>query len=633
MIPTALLLALPILAAEPANYPLAASLELPSAATMRLDLGAEWLTHCPEPDSYMLLDSEGVEVPFAARSSDEGADWRREALSWEPVRSARGWAWMVQPPATGEPSHALRLTKLPRGSVVEVTVQPVDGGEPLQRAVLWNLPDTGAGTRMELPLGLAGAEGPWLVRAVWSEGAGWMRVGRDLGFEAIVARPWTVETVELSVQPEGPVISGPTTSDWQLGLPRAGLPLRGLELEIADPLFSRQLTLLEPSAGGQLDPVARGGLERLNYGEAWVDATGLTLTRRAPITLLMRLDDGRSAPLDVRSATVTLRGQALVVPGVAGGSYTLLGCGPSAAGYDLERLDDRLVEQPAQRVEAPAPEAHAAWVPASVGEGLLAAGPALDRSGFRWERTVTGPAGLVRVALDDHILANTRRGQPDLRFVDAEGRQLPFLLQDEPMGRRQVGLVPERQEFGSQSQLAIALPHAGLPARSLVLRSERTRFHREVTVYDGPATGGMRLTGATWQGVEEGESRLILPLDRPLSRQLTVVVDNGDNPPRPIEAIELITRGASAWLALPASSGASVLYGHGELAHPSYDLQLLRERVLTQPVQPASLGVAQELAPLPTEPPRKGLLLAAVALLSALLLGLIVRLMRSPQEG
>ncbi|MFH1464353.1 MAG: hypothetical protein ABIO70_08190 [Pseudomonadota bacterium] len=57
----------------------------------------------------------------------------------------------------------------------------------------------------------------------------------------------------------------------------------------------------------------------------------------------------------------------------------------------------------------------------------------------------------------------------------------------------------------------------------------------------------------------------------------------------------------------------------------------MRRRVLTQPVAAASLGPAEELKP----PPRdhgKGLVLATVAGLALLMLGLIARLLRS-QEG
>ncbi len=632
MIVSALLIAGLAAATEPASYPLAAELELPEATTLRLDLGPSWIGRCPDPSSYLLLDAGGREVPFAARSSDEGATWRRQELQWQPVRADRGWAWLVQGPSTGEATRALRLDRLPRGSVVEVWIRPQDDPGGGERHVLWNLPATGAGTRLDVPLDPAWSQGPWLVRAVWSEGAEWMRAGRDLGFEAVVAQPWTVDTVTLEIEPEGPVISGPTTSDWQLGLPRAGLPLRGLELQVADPLFSRALTLLDPDHSGRLERVGSGKLERVNYGEAWVDRTGIALSHTGSPELLLRLDDGRSAPLQLRSATVELRGQALVVPGIAGGSYTLLGCGPTGPGYDLERLEDRLAELPAHRASAPPPGSHGDWVPASVGEGLLAAGPELDRDGFGWERHVLGAAGLVRVPLDDHALAHTRPGQPDLRFLDASGRQLPYLLHAEPMGRKQAGLVPQRLEQGAESHITVVLPQAGLPARTLVLRSERTRFRRDVVVYDGPADVGIPLARAAWEGAEVGESRLVLRLDAQLGSELRVVIDNGDNPPLPIEDVELVTRAASAWLALPGAGGASMIYGHGTTAAPSYDLQLLRERVLTQPVEPASLGEPARLEPPPREPQSKTMLLVAVAVLSILLLGLIARVMRAPQE-
>jgi hypothetical protein len=69
---TVLLLAGTAVASDPASYPLAAEFELPEAEILRLDLGVEWLSQCPDPSSYLLLDEGGSEIPFAARSSDEG---------------------------------------------------------------------------------------------------------------------------------------------------------------------------------------------------------------------------------------------------------------------------------------------------------------------------------------------------------------------------------------------------------------------------------------------------------------------------------------------------------------------------------------------------------------------------------
>jgi hypothetical protein len=101
MIATALLLTGLAAAADPSGHPLAAEIELPRADTLRLDLGADWLQRCPDPDSYLILDAQGREIPFAARSSDAEGAPRREPLRWEPVRADRGWAWRVQGPASG----------------------------------------------------------------------------------------------------------------------------------------------------------------------------------------------------------------------------------------------------------------------------------------------------------------------------------------------------------------------------------------------------------------------------------------------------------------------------------------------------------------------------------------------------
>jgi hypothetical protein len=230
------------------------------------------------------------------------------------------------------------------------------------------------------------------------------------------------------------------------------------------------------------------------------------------------------------------------------------------------------------------------------------------------------------------VLAATRTGIPDLRFVDAQGRQLPYLLRQDPLGQSKRELQRHREEQGAKSVITVPLDPAGLPALRLVLHSERTNFQRQVQVFDGPIDSGILLARSAWDGAEEGPSRLVVDLSSQLGAQLTIVVDNGDNPPLPLDGIELITRGASAWLALPASGGVMAAYGHATLAAPRYDLQLLREQVLTQPVQQASLGTPSILEPPPAEPPKKGLLLAAVAVLTALLLALIVRLVKTPEE-
>jgi hypothetical protein len=622
---TVLLLAGTAVASDPASYPLAAEFELPEAEILRLDLGVEWLSQCPDPSSYLLLDEGGSEIPFAARSSDEGDDWRRERLRWEPLRRQGAPLWKVHPPASGEPVHALRVAGLPRGAVMELSVEAIGMKEPMVQGLLWNLPDSGAGTQLELPLGEAHGAGPWMVRARWSEGAGWVREGTDMGFEAVIAQPWTVETAALELIPEGAVPTGVSSSARLLRLPRAGLPLRGLELEVADPLFHREVELRGDDARG----LGSGTIRRIEMAELAVGSTAVDLRAVAPSELVIHMDDGRSAPLSVTGVELALRGQALVVPMVAPGRYTLLGCGPAAADYDLEQLEARLAELDPVRATAPLPAAHAAWVPASAGAGLLAPGPALEVQGFGWQRQIRGPAGLVRLPLDAQLLANTQPGQPDLRFVDEQGRQLPYLRRADPTGVLLPDRPSVREERGATSVVTLALDQAGQPVSSLVLRSDQGLFRRQVRVRDG--AGGSALASASWQGVEEGESRLVLELVRRVQGPLLVEIDNGDNPPLTLGSVDLVVPSVSAWLALPAG-GASAIYGQSGLSGPSYDLQLLRARVLSQPVGEAELGAPTMLTEPPRDPPRKILLLAAVAALSLLLLGLIVRLMKSPEE-
>jgi len=618
------------LASDPGAYPLTVDLVLPAAELVRVDLGADWLARCPDPHSYLLLDAEGNELPFAVRDSDAASPWRAVALTWQPERSQGRWTWRVHAPASGEPAHALRLAGLPRGAVAVVELRSLaDEGGSLQQ-VLWNLPGTGAGIKLDLELEKGLSNGPWRVSAAPAEGLPWRRAGFDMGFEALLAEPWGVQTVTLPLALDGPVPSGETSSDWSLRLPRAGLPLRGLSLRVEDSLFSREVSLLGVEGEAQR-PLGEGSLERLAFGPARVERTELALDVQAPDELVLRLDDGRSAPLGISGAQLAMRGVALVVPGDAGGEHRLFGCGSHLAAYDIERLGARLAEGVPARVVAGPPEPNAAWRPDAAGEGLLGAGPVLDTAGLRFERPVTGGPGLIRVALDDHVQANTHTSHRDLRFVDDQDRQLPFLLRAGGAGRLLDVSVGEPVQEHGRSVIHLQLPEDGVPAQALGLRSSRTHFRREVRATSGLQEGGPVLFSVHWQGADEGESRLVVPLHRKLPRDLLLTIDNGDNPPLPVDHVQLVAPSVHAWLSLPAQGSVRLLYGSEGLSAPSYDLELLRERVLTQPVEEARLGEVVEREP-PAPDRRSGLLLGAVALLSMLLLGLIVRLLRTPVE-
>ena len=64
-----LFLTLAAMAADPSSYPAQSALEGGSA--VRVDLSAEWLARCPDPTTYMVVSADGVELPYAVRTSDD----------------------------------------------------------------------------------------------------------------------------------------------------------------------------------------------------------------------------------------------------------------------------------------------------------------------------------------------------------------------------------------------------------------------------------------------------------------------------------------------------------------------------------------------------------------------------------
>ena len=92
--------------------------------------------------------------------------------------------------------------------------------------------------------------------------------------------------------------------------------------------------------------------------------------------------------------------------------------------------------------------------------------------GFRFRRPVPpGTPGLTALALDAHVLAHSPNLW-DLRLLDPERRQIPYLLErrDEPLSLELA--LPQGQPKGRATLYALALPQAGLPASRLVLETD-----------------------------------------------------------------------------------------------------------------------------------------------------------------
>jgi hypothetical protein len=291
----------------------------------------------------------------------------------------------------------------------------------------------------------------------------------------------------------------------------------------------------------------------------------------------------------------------------------------------------------ASQVERPAP------APA-----VAEPGAPLDPSGFRYQRPLApGDPGLVTLPLDAAALAHSQgpsRRFADVRVVDASNAQVPYLLErrDERLSldlelKPAMPQARERQDrSGSRSFYAITLPFENLPAPVIALQTSGTVFRRVVQLgVERPPDRRRReaafeqLTQAVWEhsdaAITPQPLELTFPSER--SRELLLIVDEGDNKPLPVTGVKLLLPGWQLRFHRPPGP-LRLLYGKDDIRGPHYDVAVLAPSVMTGPA--AVVDAEPERAPAPRAAivsPRAfwvGLGLAVV-----LLLGLLVRLISS----
>lgn len=279
--------------------------------------------------------------------------------------------------------------------------------------------------------------------------------------------------------------------------------------------------------------------------------------------------------------------------------------------------------------------------------GPTGPGAPLDPSGFRYQRAIApGDPGLVTLPLDAATLAHSQgpsRSFADVRVVDANNAQVPYVLERRE-DRLSVDLelrsvTPQTRDLkdrpGHRSFYAITLPVENLPDPVIALQTSATVFRRFVQIgVEQPPDRRRReaafeqVTQAVW---EHADAAAPPPLELGLrferSRELLLIVDEGDNKPLPITAVKLLLPGWRLRFHRPAGA-LTLLYGKDDIGRPRYDVAVGAPPLMT--------GEAREVAAEPErapEPPATimsprafwvGLGVAVV-----LLLGLLVRLITS----
>jgi hypothetical protein len=402
--------------------------------------------------------------------------------------------------------------------------------------------------------------------------------------------------------------SEPGRSRYRLSLPAAGLPVAALLFAVPEGDVFRTAIVRESrfrGAGAEPVELGRTRLVRMDRGRGPAAALRVPIDQPRGAELQLVIENGSNPPLALENVAA----EAAELPWIyfeAPGGPVLARYGNAAAKppqYDIEarRAAIRLDEVPEAVWDVPRPAAGGV-ADAGPSPAAPATGAKLDVSRFRYRRPLPeGNEGLVSLQLDAAVLAHSRGhngGFADVRVVDAEGNQIPYLLErrDEPLSI-DLPLEPapadrhvlQQQRAGSRSAYVITMPYPNLPAPRVVIETSERVFRRPLQIaVERPPDREHRdawldvLASTIWQHADQGTPAEPLEISlRPGDRvQLLLIVEEGDNRPLPIAAARLLL---PSWRLRFFKPGAAVslVYGSDSVAAPKYDLALLAPAVLS----------------------------------------------------
>ena len=215
-------------------------------------------------------------------------------------------------------------------------------------------------------------------------------------------------------------------------------------------------------------------------------------------------------------------------------------------------------------------------------------GASIDIRSFSVSREIPpGPVGLQALVLDAAVLAHAaHRGLGDVRLATTSGRQIPYLVEklDEPLSVALPPLAPtgpprgaslaNPRMPGTRSYYRLVLPYASLPRARLVFETTARVFDRELIVMSEPRESDTRrasvtrsIAGRRWTHTDPGmpAAPLVIDIDLPDSRDMLVVVDEGDNQALPLLPPRLLLPAYRLRFFRASEAPCLLLYGRADL--------------------------------------------------------------------
>lgn len=590
-------------------FPRRADVLVDAAGIARLPLPAEVLADVqPSLSDVRLLDSSGAEIPYVIDSGGgsepfdsqrvvpEVVDVTRDRLypDLRPIRYTERFTVVVPPdPVAGR--WVLQLTPSRREFVARVRVHD-EAGALLAEAPLFRLASLARG-RDTVVLPASGAERRVVV-SIESE-HDWLSPAFLLRGRSAEIGPDEIE-VPLA-------LSGKTrergASVYVLERP-VGLVPGALRVTTTTPWFDRTVEVWDEGAGRADAHLGSSRIARVDAGIVVADEREVPVRAAGGDRLLVRILDGDSPPLEAVEFHAVVQRPALVFHVATAGSpaATLVfgGNRVRAPQYDLAALRTRPGETPegvraaaqpllsgraAHRARLGELRANPAWRETPSLAFAQRAGAGVDARRFSHRRSlVVRPSheGLARLRLGAGEAAVARPDLADLRVVDGQDRQWPYLLERD--ADREWKELPTPQPFrdGHRSIYTLTLPVTPLSPDQIEIDSPVEFFDRAVRVRGQDEQGEERVLATSRLHRRASDPRpVVIELLTTRVTALSIDVENGDDAPLPLE---VRVRVPVHDLYLVAPDGEyTLLLGDPSGEAPRYELAHVRGVVLAAP--------------------------------------------------
>jgi hypothetical protein len=588
-------------------FPRRAALEPMDGGLARLLLPPEVVIEArPDLSDVRVFDAEGGEIPYLVDRGERPLP-RAEPASLVPARPTqvsrerlveRGIARfreVYELAAPGAPPPGARWvlraeSARPRfvSSLRVAAIDPRGGQRELESSSLFRL---GQPLRERLAVPLPGVSSE-RVRVEVSGQEGYLEPGFVFVAQRESTAPATLE-VPLAVATQstqaGRTDGGRTV--LRLERPPGVLPER-IVLRTSTPSFSRSVEVraVDPVRG--VSRIGAGTVLRVE-GVAGAEALELDVSPASGGFLEVEIVDGDSPPLADLVVVAIVRRPALVFESRRAALLRFGGGRVQPPRYDLTGLVgsghlDRLYALPLRAVAVRAVEDEPDFDPRPALSFAMRAGAPVELARFAARAALQVPEtreGLSHVVLPPDVLAAASEDLRDLRVVDAEGRQWPYLLSEERV-TLDVPLAPQGPLAGDGealrgwSRYPLRAPVARLAPESLTIVTPAALVDRDVRIVGWDENDTEHALGAGFLVRRPGdEGELTIGVYGPRVVRLELRVRDGDEAPLAITGA--VARVVSRDLHVIAPAGEyQLLAGDPASRAPDYEIGRARALVL-----------------------------------------------------